>query len=115
MTNCAVFLELPYYSAPRIRGHFIHPVSRNLESRYRGSDTCSLLMSAISHRSKLHIIDYDAVLSAHPRFVGSAQESDEVPILSGFPKVARRAKNRSISVPVSAERLIWLVCRLRVG
>jgi|SRR5664279_29609 hypothetical protein len=44
---------------------------------------------------------------------GSAQESDEVRILSGFPKVARRAKNRPISVPVSAEGLIWLVCRLR--
>jgi hypothetical protein len=67
-----VFMELSYYAERRIRERIIYPISRDLELRYSGSDTSSLLLSALSHRTTLHIIDYDAVLAAHPRFVLAA-------------------------------------------
>ena len=71
-----VFMELSYYAERRIRERIIYPISRDLELRYLGTDTSSLLLSALSHRTKLHIIDYDAVLGAHPRFVLAVQPAD---------------------------------------
>jgi Dolichyl-phosphate-mannose-protein mannosyltransferase len=74
-----VFMELSYYEASRIRERLIYPVSRELELHYLGSDTTSLLSSALSHRSKLQIIEYDAVLAAHPRFVLAALPDNYLP------------------------------------
>lgn len=67
-----VFMELSYYSERRIRARLVYPLSRDLELRYLGSDTGSLVLSALSRRTTLRIIDYDAVLAAHPRFVLAA-------------------------------------------
>jgi hypothetical protein len=65
-------MELSYYSAPRLRERLIYPLSRDLDLRYFGYDTGFLLMSALSHRTKLPVFAYDAVLAAHPRFVLAA-------------------------------------------
>jgi hypothetical protein len=67
-----VFMELSYYAERRIRERIVYPISRDLELHYSGTDTSSLLLSALSHRTTLHILDYDAVLAAHPRFVLAA-------------------------------------------
>lgn len=79
VANCAVFLELSYYSTPQLRGRLIYPVSRSLELAYLGTDNRSLLMSAVSHQLKLHIIEFDAVLAAHPHFVLAAVPQDYLP------------------------------------
>jgi hypothetical protein len=71
-----VFMELSYYAERRIRERIVYPISRDLELRYLGSDTSSLLLSGLSHRTALHIIDYDAVLAAHPRFVLATLPAD---------------------------------------
>ena len=67
-----VFMELSYYAEGRIRERLIYPVSRDLELRYLGRDTSSLVLTALSHRTKLHIVGYDAVVAAQPRFVLAA-------------------------------------------
>ena len=77
--NVHVFMELSYYAERRTRERLIYPVSRDLELRYTGSDTNSLLLSALGHRSRLHIIGYDAVLAANPRFVLAALPGDYLP------------------------------------
>ena len=74
-----VFMELSYYSAPRLRERLIYPLSRDLDLRYVGYDTGSLLMSALSHRTKLPVFAYDAVLAAHPRFVLAATSKNYLP------------------------------------
>jgi hypothetical protein len=74
-----VFMELSYYAERRIRERIIYPMSRDLELRYSGFDTSSLLLSALSHRTTLHIVDYDAVLAAHPRFVLAALPTNYLP------------------------------------
>ena len=79
VANSMSFLELSYYTAPRIRERLIYPVSRDLDLRFLGYDTDALEMSALSHRTKLHIIDYDAVLAAYPRFVVAAEPTDYLP------------------------------------
>ncbi len=63
-----VFMELSYYAENRIRERIVYPVSRELESRYFGNDTASLLLTGLSHHTKLHIIGYDAAI-AQERFV----------------------------------------------
>jgi hypothetical protein len=74
-----VFMELSYYAALPLRERLIYPVNRDLDLRYFGFDTGALLMSALSHRSKLHIVAYDAVLAAHRRFVLAAIQKDYLP------------------------------------
>lgn len=73
------FMELSYYAEPRLRERLIFPLSRGLDLRYFGVDTGSLLLSALSRRTKLHIIPYDAVLAAHPRFVLADLPGDCLP------------------------------------
>jgi hypothetical protein len=75
-----VFMELSYYSERRIRERLIYAISRDLELRYTGSDTGSLVLSALSHRTTLHIVAYDAVLAAHPRFVLAALPQNYLPL-----------------------------------
>ncbi|MCY2987923.1 MAG: hypothetical protein NTY19_08690 [Planctomycetota bacterium] len=79
VAHYAVFLELSYYAAPRLRERLIYPVSRDLYLRYVGVDTPPLIMSALSHRTQLSIIGYDAVLAAHPRFILAAIPGDFLP------------------------------------
>ena len=74
-----VFMELSYYAALPLRERLIYPVNRDLDLRYFGFDTGAVLMSALSHRSKLHIMAYDAVLAAHRRFVLAALQKDYLP------------------------------------
>ena len=79
VANTHVFLELSYYLAPPLRDRLIYPVSQNLDLRYHGFDTDALMMSALSHRTQLQIIGYDAVLTAHPHFVLAATPQDYLP------------------------------------
>ncbi len=72
-------MELSYYAESRIRERLIYPVSRDLELRYFGYDTASLLLTALSHRTKLHILGYDAVVAAQPRFVLAALPNNYLP------------------------------------
>jgi hypothetical protein len=62
------FMELSYYADSRIRERLIYPVSRDLELQYFNTDTASLLMTGLSQHTKLHIINYDAVVATQPRF-----------------------------------------------
>jgi hypothetical protein len=79
VANTMSFLELSYYAAPGMRERLIYPLSRDLDLRYLGYDSDALAISALSHRSKLHIIDYDAVLAAHARFILAAAPDDYLP------------------------------------
>ena len=79
VANTHVFLELTYYLAPPLRDRLIYPVSRDLDLRYHGFDTDALMMSALSHRTQLQIVGYDAVLAAHPHFVLAATPQDYLP------------------------------------
>ena len=74
-----VFMELSYYSESRIRERLIYPVSSELELRYVGCDTASLIFTALSHRTKLHIIGYDAVIASQKRFVLAALHNNFLP------------------------------------
>jgi hypothetical protein len=74
-----VFMELSYYAESRIRERLIYPVSSELELRYFGYDTASLIMTALSHRTKLHIIGYDAVIASQKRFVLAALHNNPLP------------------------------------
>jgi len=74
-----LFMELSYYAAPRLRERLTYPVSRSLDLRYLGFDTSSLLLSALSSRTKLNVVSYAAVLSAHRRFVLAALPADYLP------------------------------------
>lgn len=74
-----VFMELSYYAVPRIRGRLLYPVSRDLDLRYYNVDTGSILMTALSRRSSLRIMAYDAILAAYPHFVLAAMSKDYLP------------------------------------
>jgi len=74
-----VFMEISYYGSPEIRQRVIYPVNRDLDLRYFGFDTGALLMSALSHRTRLHIIGYDVMLATYPRFVLAALPKDYLP------------------------------------
>jgi hypothetical protein len=74
-----VFMDLSYYAESRIRERLIYPVSRDLELRYLGYDTWSLLLPALSHRTKLHIIGYDAAIASQRRFVLAALPNNPLP------------------------------------
>lgn len=64
-----IFLELSYYAPLHIRERLICPLNRELDLRYFGYDTDFLLLSALSHRTKLHVTTYEALFAKHPRFV----------------------------------------------
>jgi hypothetical protein len=74
-----VFMELSYYAESRIRERLIYPVSSDLELRYFGNDTASLILTALSHRTKLHIIGYDSVIASQKRFVLAALSNNPLP------------------------------------
>jgi hypothetical protein len=74
-----VFMDLSYYAESRIRERLIYPVSSELELRYFGYDTASLILTALSHRTKLHIIGYGAVIASQKRFVLAALPSNPLP------------------------------------
>jgi Dolichyl-phosphate-mannose-protein mannosyltransferase len=74
-----VFMELSYYGQPQLRDRLVYPVSRDLDLRYLGYDTGALLLTALSHRTKLHVLGYNAVLAAYPRFVLAALPRDYLP------------------------------------
>jgi hypothetical protein len=74
-----VFMELSYYAPPQIRDRLIYPLSRSLDLRYFGSDTGSLLMTALRRRSTLPVVPYEAVLAAHPAFILAALPRDYLP------------------------------------
>lgn len=80
VANVHVFMELSYYSDRRIRERLIYAVSPDLELHYTGSDTGSLVLSALSQRTTLHIVRYDAVLAAYPRFVLAAPPRHYLPL-----------------------------------
>lgn len=74
-----IFMELSYYAEPRLRKRLIYPVSPDLELRYKKYDSIALGMSAFSHRTKLHIEEYDAILAQYPRFLVAAIPEDYLP------------------------------------
>jgi hypothetical protein len=100
-----VFMELSYYEALPLRERLIYPVNRDLDLRYLGTDTGALLMSALSHRSKLHIVGYDALLAAHPRFVLAAGQGDYLPwhlVTAGYRVVPISSSMRPLLYEVEA-------------
>ena len=101
IANCAVFLELSYYSAPPLRDRLIYPVSSSLELGYLGTNTRSLAMSVLSRSSKLQIINYDEVLSAHPRFLLAAIPQDYLP------QHLLKAGYRVIPISSSSEAVLY--------
>ena len=76
VANAHVFLELAYYSQPPLQERLVYPLSRDLDLHYLGFDTDALNLSALSQRTKLHIIDYGVVIAAYPRFVLAARPGD---------------------------------------
>ena len=107
VADCHVFMELSYYAVPRLRERLIYPVSRDMELRYFDYDTCSLILSALSHRTKLHIIGYDAVLAAHPRFVLAATPKDYLPwhlVRAGYRVVPIGSSKAPVLYEVAAPR-----------
>ncbi len=79
VANAHVFMELSYYLAPPLRERLIYPVSRDLDLDYLGFDTDALQMSALSHRTTLHIFDYVVITAAYPRFILAARPGDYLP------------------------------------
>jgi hypothetical protein len=79
VADAHVFMELSYYGESRIRQRLMYPVSRDLDLRYRGTDTDSLLLTALSHRTKLRIVGYDTAFAARTRFVLAAGTNDYLP------------------------------------
>jgi hypothetical protein len=74
-----VFMELSYYAPLPLRNRLIYPVSRDLDLHYFGFDTGALLISALSHRSNLYILDYNVMIATHPRFLLAALPKDYLP------------------------------------
>ena len=74
-----VFMELSHYAEGRTRDRLIYPISRDLDLRYLGSDTGALLSSALRHRTKLRMLEYDAAVTAQPRFVLAAIPGNYLP------------------------------------
>jgi hypothetical protein len=100
-----VFMELSYYAESRIRERLIYPVSRDLQLRYLGYDTGSLQLTALSHRTQLHVIGYDAVIAAHPRFVLAAMPNHYLPrhlIKAGYQVVPAGSSIASVLYEVEA-------------
>lgn len=105
VANAQAFVELSYYAPPRLRQRLIYPVSRDLELRYNHCDTTSLLMSGLSRDTKLHIIDYNAVVGAYPRFVLAAKSDDYLPqhlAAEGYRVVPIRSGNPPVLYEVQA-------------
>jgi hypothetical protein len=73
-----VFTELSYYERSPVRERVVFPVDRDLDLR-SGSDTDFLLMTALSHRTKLHILGLNAILAGQPRFVLAAMPDNHLP------------------------------------
>ncbi len=66
------FMELSYYAPPRVRERLVYLVNLDLDLRFYGSDTSTLVILAVSHRTKLNVQPYDGFLAAHPEFIVSA-------------------------------------------
>jgi hypothetical protein len=103
VADAQAFLDLSYYAQTRVRNRLIYPLSRQLDLDYLGFDTNALIMSALAHRSTLHIIPFEAVLAAHPRFVLASLSRDYMPRhLSG---AGYRVEPISTSVPPALYRV----------
>jgi len=76
--NHGVFLEL-WYHVPELRARLIFPLAPNLDLKYSGSDTGPLLMEALSHRTNLRIVPYDALLAANRHFILAAGPESYMP------------------------------------
>jgi hypothetical protein len=103
-----VFMELSYYAPPALRDRLIYPVDQSLDLRYFGFDTGALIMSALSHRSNLHIASYDQVIAEHPRFVLAALPKDYLPAhlaKAGFSVVPINSSAPSLLYQVDAPQL----------
>jgi hypothetical protein len=74
-----VFLELTFYSASPLRERLVYLPSPELERHYTRTDTGPLLLSALAHRTNLHIYDYDSFLKSHRRFFIAAGPEDWMP------------------------------------
>ena len=73
------FMELSYYAEPRLRERLVYPLSRGLDLRYKGFDLDFFLLSALRHRTRLHVVDLDAFLRSTPRFVLVVYPTDYLP------------------------------------
>ena len=85
--NTHVFMELSYYAEQRLRSRLIYPLSRDLDVRFRGTDTDAILLSALSGRAPIRVKDYDAILAENPRFLLVAATGDYLPwylVASGY-------------------------------
>ncbi len=70
------FMELAYYEEPRIRRRLVYPASRELDVRYLGFDTDTIILLALRPRSSLAVWDCDTFLAAHPRFLLGVTPND---------------------------------------
>jgi hypothetical protein len=76
VADAHAFIELSYYSESRIRNRLVYPVSEELELRYIGSDTNSLLLPALRRYTDLNVVDYKTVAASYPRFVLATLSED---------------------------------------
>jgi hypothetical protein len=67
-----IFMELSYYAEPRLRERLIFPISRELDLHYLDYDTAAIGTAALGRHTSLHMMEFDAVLAAYPRFVLAA-------------------------------------------
>ncbi len=73
------FMELAYSEEPRIRHRLVYPASRELDIRYQGFDTDTIILLALRRRTSLAVRDCDAFLATHPHFLLGATSSDYLP------------------------------------
>jgi hypothetical protein len=90
-----IFMELSYYAPPNIREHVLYPISRELDLKYFGTDTGSLMMEALRGWTKLNVQHLDDLASLKT-FILVATSRDYLPpyfIKQGYTltSVGRRA------------------------
>jgi len=54
----ALYLEMAYYTPPRLQGRITYILSEELDLKYWNHDSDALLLHALQSRTKLHILDY---------------------------------------------------------
>jgi hypothetical protein len=73
------FMELAYYSDPKLRNRIVYPLSQSLDKQYKGFDLDFFNLSALRSRTNLPIVNLDEFLQKNPRFVLAAHSKDYLP------------------------------------
>jgi hypothetical protein len=70
------FVELSYYGDVNVRPRLVYAVSPELAIRYTNVDTGELVLTALEHRSSLHIVPYRDFVRTYHRFLLAADAED---------------------------------------